>query len=1153
MSRAWYCREIAGAAALAAVLVAAAPFAATAWGADHVQLRTNPGDGFAAVAVQTANVTDADSTEGLTFSGNTSADDPPESGHATQESSITDDAGGITFSGHSSLAITTDDILHRASSGWQRVFDVSASIPYEVRGTLTQTPGFANLKVALLGEQGAADAFGIGPNALGGFSRSGTLAPGRYRFLVDTECNQIASPCSASWDVELFLDHPPGPSVSITGGPSGSVASRSATFEFLVLDSAPPPGRLECALDSGSFTPCTSPSSVSGLVDGGHSFEVRYHPDGGAPGSSVRRTWTVDTTPPVVTFTSGPSGSNNGTTATFAFSASEPATFLCSLDGAPASGCSSPIGLLGLADGDHTFAVQALDTVGNVSDVETARWSVAEICAAAGGPTPAPAPAPGSTCLPPPPTCPPGQSSRAVMGVFNVVARGGPESCFREKTIGGRTVQASAGPVTLNGITFVPAPGTEATLGRELGNVTFRTTGPAKLVLGPVVWPLGSALKIDSELANTTSAAFKLFDGLQSAPGEESLAVGSLPVAVSPTLEFAFKDGGSAKIGIKLKLPTAVFVSHPSLAGSLLGEQAPQGDKTKGLTVEFLLTASNNFGVGFSGKATLGEAWLLGLLKLKDVSLGFDTAAQTFEGSAAVELGSPLPGAKSAELKLDVGLGPGGFFGLLRRLGITGSKLNKPIGTTGFFVQRLGIEARRDAGLVNAVRVTGSAGVSAGPEILGKTALQLLGELELKLPLTGAPWSVEQLGVATIVDVPVAVAILNYTHGQKATLKGNVDLSIAGYGAFAEIKNSWATTEDFNIEASAKLRLPGIAKVVFDGDVDVDAVLSGTGWAVCWGDANERVGFGKPWGQLPHVISGGCDLAPFRSLAKAAQTTGAKTFDVPAGRKLLVVQATGRSTPPKVTLTGPGGQHLQTPLDTSGLTTKTTLLYQDPVRNVTTFVLRHPAAGVYRVTTLPGTENPVSVRQASELPPVDVTAKLRRRGAVRELSWRLRAIPGQKVTFVERGSTGAQVLRATNAATGRLRFKPSLRAGSARRTIQARVVQGKLPRKVLTVARFTESTRLTRVAGIRRSGNALHWRPQAAAASYSVVLAGPAGDVTTHSARGTQLSLPPVLRRAALTVTVYPISAIDRAGRPTTIKLPAIKTKTKTKTKTRPK
>jgi len=61
--------------------------------------------------------------------------------------------------------------------------------------------------------------------------------------------------------------------------------------------------------------------------------------------------------------------------AVFSFSANEPASFTCSLDGATYTPCGSPTSYSDLDSGWHTFAVRATDAVGNVdpSPVEV-RW-----------------------------------------------------------------------------------------------------------------------------------------------------------------------------------------------------------------------------------------------------------------------------------------------------------------------------------------------------------------------------------------------------------------------------------------------------------------------------------------------------------------------------------------------------------------------------------------------------------------------------------------------------------------------------------------------------------------------------------------------------------------------------------------------------------
>ena len=84
-----------------------------------------------------------------------------------------------------------------------------------------------------------------------------------------------------------------------------------------------------------------------------------------------------DTTPPETTIDSGPSGSTTATTATFSFSANEPATFSCAVDGGASTACSSPLTLSSLAVGSHTFSVYATDSAGNLASSPASRtWSV---------------------------------------------------------------------------------------------------------------------------------------------------------------------------------------------------------------------------------------------------------------------------------------------------------------------------------------------------------------------------------------------------------------------------------------------------------------------------------------------------------------------------------------------------------------------------------------------------------------------------------------------------------------------------------------------------------------------------------------------------------------------------------------------------------
>jgi Tol biopolymer transport system component len=112
-------------------------------------------------------------------------------------------------------------------------------------------------------------------------------------------------------------------------------------------------------------------------------------PDWGPIGEYTPRRGSFDVQPPEppggadTTITSGPSGSVSATTASFGFSSSAPgSTFECSLDGKAFSACTSPREYSGLANGEHTFRVRAIDTSGKADTTPASHtWTVVDTTA----------------------------------------------------------------------------------------------------------------------------------------------------------------------------------------------------------------------------------------------------------------------------------------------------------------------------------------------------------------------------------------------------------------------------------------------------------------------------------------------------------------------------------------------------------------------------------------------------------------------------------------------------------------------------------------------------------------------------------------------------------------------------------------------------
>jgi hypothetical protein len=188
--------------------------------------------------------------------------------------------------------------------------------------------------------------------------------------------------------------------VTITGGPSGTVASVDADFEFASTESA----TFTCSRDGAAATSCGSGRQGSaqyrGLAPGPHRFSVIATVVRPPHTARADRSWTIapppppaDTTPPETTIGSAVAGPvlADGATlpldlgtvplniATFTFSANESATFTCKLDGR-AFPCTSPLRNPHLATGAHRFEVQARDLAGNVDATPAATgWRIGPV------------------------------------------------------------------------------------------------------------------------------------------------------------------------------------------------------------------------------------------------------------------------------------------------------------------------------------------------------------------------------------------------------------------------------------------------------------------------------------------------------------------------------------------------------------------------------------------------------------------------------------------------------------------------------------------------------------------------------------------------------------------------------------------------------
>ncbi|HET6210573.1 MAG TPA: hypothetical protein VFD94_09345, partial [Jatrophihabitans sp.] len=164
------------------------------------------------------------------------------------------------------------------------------------------------------------------------------------------------------------------PTVTLDTVPSALSNHTTAAVAFTVDD---PTATAWCSLDGGPATSCTSPVSYSGLADGPHSIDIYAVSLGNQQSAPVSSAFTVDTQAPTLTISHAPSGSVTSANAKLAYTLGDPsATVWCSVDGAAATACTSPVDLGGLPAGPHTVSLHATDPAGNSSATSSAGFSI---------------------------------------------------------------------------------------------------------------------------------------------------------------------------------------------------------------------------------------------------------------------------------------------------------------------------------------------------------------------------------------------------------------------------------------------------------------------------------------------------------------------------------------------------------------------------------------------------------------------------------------------------------------------------------------------------------------------------------------------------------------------------------------------------------
>jgi hypothetical protein len=199
------------------------------------------------------------------------------------------------------------------------------------------------------------------------------LSEGKHTFSARAVYGGLidVNPPTAEWTVEATP--PAKPTITPEGKSPSPNNHEKLTFGGLVAG-----GTLECKLDAGAFSVCTSPQEFTGLADGEHKVEARQKNKAGLESEIASYKWTVEATPPAKP-TITPEGKspspNNHEKFTFGGLVAGD-TIECKLDGGAFKVCSSPQEVTGLADGEHTIEARQKNKAGVNSEAASYKWTV---------------------------------------------------------------------------------------------------------------------------------------------------------------------------------------------------------------------------------------------------------------------------------------------------------------------------------------------------------------------------------------------------------------------------------------------------------------------------------------------------------------------------------------------------------------------------------------------------------------------------------------------------------------------------------------------------------------------------------------------------------------------------------------------------------
>jgi hypothetical protein len=507
-----------------------------------------------------------------------------------------------------------------------------------------------------------------------------------------------------------------------------------------------------------------------------------------------------------------------------------------------------------------------------------------------------------------------------------------------------------------------------------------------------------------------------------------------------------------------------------------------------GVTGTLQFQTKLNTGISADTETIQKDSWsIFGAIGVKNLKVTYDPVTDSWSGSATVLIPTPQ--------QLTIGASLAVKNGEFHSFGASVSGLNIPIGTA-IELQSISFQFG-----VKPTTFGGSLGLSFGPQVSGKAVATVTGGFVYQAAYNGQPGLIQVTGALTVGWLKGLNAYFDdYTDGGGIRFGANISPGSNSYVTFNLSMDGAMQGSKFDLDGKANISLKYI-----NVSAGAEILISDVGFVGCahlsafgfgWSPGIGYTWSSGDWDLMAH----GCSVGPWQTLTLGQ---GASAAAAPHAVRLLngsdLVELDGAAGSPKVTLTGPHGQHISVPVgSTDPLMVHGFQVLQDPSGNRTWIAIQH-GGGTWKITPEPGSTAVTGVRGAQILPPPRISAKVATKGDKRLLSWHLAATPGQKVVFWETGKGVAKIIGSTTKSHGTLQFVPAP-GPAGKRTIEAHVTLSGEPRANLAVAHFKAAappkpakTKKITVTGTSGGLN-VSWAPAANVAEYLIRVQVTKGD-----------------------------------------------------------